>query len=83
MILALEILKNLAKIENERRKHPSYALKIVISVIHGSQWLCTRSEAASSSGAVLCNVCAVLSSVVQMSAYVASWLLNWFKSFSL
>ena len=56
---------------------------IIIFIINGSQCFNTCYEISPSSDALFFNVFEVLSNVIEISFYVASWLLNWFTSFSL
>lgn len=56
---------------------------VIIFIIHGSQCFHIYSDTSPSSDALFFNVYEVLSNVIEISFYVASWLLNLFTNFSL
>ena len=70
--------------ENENCNHPGNTLGILIKfIINASQYCSTYSEVPPISDALYFNVYAAPFSTIQIPVYVAAWLLNWFKGFSL
>jgi hypothetical protein len=70
--------------ENGNLNHPGNTLEILSKFITNHlQYCSTYSEAPPSSDALYFSVYEALISTIQVPVYVAAWLGNWFKSFSL
>ena len=70
--------------ENGNFDHPGNTFEILIKfIINASQYCSTQSEAPPSSGAIYFNAYEAFITTIQSPVYVATWLLNWFKGFSL